>query len=46
MIGAARVAAVADTAVALVAVDLAALLMRRPLDSADALVADLRAVAR
>jgi 5-methylthioribose kinase len=45
-IGAARVAAVRDTAVALVAVDLAAVLMRRPPASAAGLVADLRAFAR
>lgn len=45
-IGAARVAAVADTAVALVAVDLGAMLMRRPPNSVDAFAADLRAFAR
>jgi len=45
-IGAARVAAVQDTAVAQVAVDLASTLMRRPPDGADSFAADLRAFAR
>jgi 5-methylthioribose kinase len=45
-IGAARVAAVRDTAVALVAVEVAALLMRRPPDAPAGLTTALRAFAR